>query len=211
VTRVPKDILGQTQCASERWRHDLPDDDVPTDLGRICTVAPVGPQILQAVPSVRPLRSPVVRDRHRVCGCPATPHERQRHACPCLPPRCPPLACDDAAWGHGYATAAARALLQWALDTLDLNRVQAKTDTRNAASARVLEKPRETAPGLWLLRSAELQLVTALRARHFHTRTSSCPGEGHGFLRPENDIKLISWTEDFLREDPSVSGEVAKP
>lgn len=47
---------------------------------------------------------------------------------------------DDAAWGHGYATEAGRALLQWAFDTLDLNRVQAETDTRNPASARVLEK-----------------------------------------------------------------------
>jgi ribosomal-protein-alanine N-acetyltransferase len=47
---------------------------------------------------------------------------------------------DDVAWGHGYATEAARALLQWAFDTLDLNRVQAEVDTRNVASARVLEK-----------------------------------------------------------------------
>ncbi len=47
---------------------------------------------------------------------------------------------DAAAWGHGYATEAARSILQWAFDTLDLNRVQAETDTRNAASARVLEK-----------------------------------------------------------------------
>ena len=47
---------------------------------------------------------------------------------------------DEAAWGHGYATEAARALLQWAFVTLDLNRVQAETDTRNAASARVLAK-----------------------------------------------------------------------
>lgn len=46
----------------------------------------------------------------------------------------------DAAWGQGYATEAARALLQWALETLDLNRVQAETDTRNTASAHVLEK-----------------------------------------------------------------------
>ena len=47
---------------------------------------------------------------------------------------------DEAAWGQGLATEAADALLQWAFDTLDLNRVQAETDTRNAASARVLEK-----------------------------------------------------------------------
>lgn len=47
---------------------------------------------------------------------------------------------DDAAWGQGYATESARALLQWAFDTLAINRVQAETDTRNAASARVLEK-----------------------------------------------------------------------
>jgi len=46
----------------------------------------------------------------------------------------------EAAWGQGYATEAARALLGWAFETLDLNRVQAETDTRNVASARVLEK-----------------------------------------------------------------------
>ncbi len=55
---------------------------------------------------------------------------------------------DDAAWGHGYATEAALALLQWAFDTLDLNRVQAETDTRNAASARVLEK--QAAVSFWM-------------------------------------------------------------
>ncbi|MFF0191156.1 GNAT family N-acetyltransferase [Streptomyces sp. NPDC005244] len=47
---------------------------------------------------------------------------------------------NDAAWGNGYATEAARTVLQWAFHTLDLNRVQAETDTRNTASARVLEK-----------------------------------------------------------------------
>jgi len=46
----------------------------------------------------------------------------------------------EAAWGKGFATEAAGAVLQWAFDTLDLNRVQAETDTRNTASSRVLEK-----------------------------------------------------------------------
>ena len=46
----------------------------------------------------------------------------------------------DSVWGQGYATEAAGALLEWAFTTLDLNRVQAEADTRNAASARVLEK-----------------------------------------------------------------------
>ncbi|NUT19807.1 MAG: GNAT family N-acetyltransferase [Hamadaea sp.] len=46
----------------------------------------------------------------------------------------------EASWGHGYATEAAHALLRWAFDTLDLNRVQAEADTRNLGSARVLEK-----------------------------------------------------------------------
>ena len=47
---------------------------------------------------------------------------------------------NDTAWGQGYATEAANAVLEWAFDTLDLNRVQSEADTRNRASARVLEK-----------------------------------------------------------------------
>ncbi|MGO3153685.1 MAG: GNAT family N-acetyltransferase [Galactobacter sp.] len=43
-------------------------------------------------------------------------------------------------WGQGYATEASVAVLDWAYDTLDLNRVQSEVDTRNPASARVLEK-----------------------------------------------------------------------
>ena len=46
----------------------------------------------------------------------------------------------EKAWGHGIATEAAGALVQWAFDTLDLNRIQADADTRNRASERVLEK-----------------------------------------------------------------------
>lgn len=47
---------------------------------------------------------------------------------------------DESAWGQGFATEAAGALLHWAFNTLNLNRVQSEADTRNAASARVLEK-----------------------------------------------------------------------
>lgn len=46
----------------------------------------------------------------------------------------------ESAWGRGYATEAAGAVLSWAFEVLDLNRVQAETDTRNLASARVLDK-----------------------------------------------------------------------
>ena len=46
----------------------------------------------------------------------------------------------SSAWGQGYASEAARSVLTWAFNSLDLNRVQAETDTRNGASARVLEK-----------------------------------------------------------------------
>lgn len=46
----------------------------------------------------------------------------------------------EGAWGRGLATEAARAVLGWAFEALPLHRVQAETDTRNAASARVLEK-----------------------------------------------------------------------
>src|SRR5215475_15196289 len=47
---------------------------------------------------------------------------------------------DDAASGQGFATEATGALLQWAFDALDLNRVRAETDTRNTAAGSVLEK-----------------------------------------------------------------------
>lgn len=46
----------------------------------------------------------------------------------------------EVAWGRGLATEAVRAMLQWAYGALDLNRVDAELDTRNPASARVLEK-----------------------------------------------------------------------
>ena len=43
-------------------------------------------------------------------------------------------------WGHGYATEAARAVLDYALTSLGLTKVAADVDEPNAASVRVLEK-----------------------------------------------------------------------
>jgi RimJ/RimL family protein N-acetyltransferase len=45
-----------------------------------------------------------------------------------------------AAWGQGYATEAARAVMRWARTLPELNRVWAVCDVDNPASARVLEK-----------------------------------------------------------------------
>ena len=45
-----------------------------------------------------------------------------------------------AAWGRGYATEAARAVLRWAFAGLLLPRVEAVADPGNHASLRVLEK-----------------------------------------------------------------------
>ena len=47
---------------------------------------------------------------------------------------------DEAGWGRGFATEAVDGMLRWAFEALDLNRVQAEVDTRNAPSGRVLEK-----------------------------------------------------------------------
>lgn len=43
-------------------------------------------------------------------------------------------------WGKGYLTEAMRATLDYAFDTLELNRIEADIDPRNDASARLLEK-----------------------------------------------------------------------
>jgi len=46
----------------------------------------------------------------------------------------------SAQWGHGYMHEALGALLTYGLTTLDLHRVEADADPRNAASARTLER-----------------------------------------------------------------------
>jgi|LSQX01.2.fsa_nt_gb RimJ/RimL family protein N-acetyltransferase len=44
------------------------------------------------------------------------------------------------AWGHGFATEAARELLRFGFEQLGLHRIHASVDSRNGASARVLAK-----------------------------------------------------------------------
>ncbi len=51
------------------------------------------------------------------------------------------------AWGRGYATETARALVGFGFDVLLLHRIQAGCDPENAASARVLEKVGMTLEG----------------------------------------------------------------
>jgi RimJ/RimL family protein N-acetyltransferase len=47
---------------------------------------------------------------------------------------------DPAHQGHGYAIEAARAIVDWGFGAFGLHRVIGRTEARNAASARVLEK-----------------------------------------------------------------------
>jgi RimJ/RimL family protein N-acetyltransferase len=44
------------------------------------------------------------------------------------------------AWGHGFATEAAREMLRFGFEELGLHRIHASADTRNGASIRVLDK-----------------------------------------------------------------------
>jgi ribosomal-protein-alanine N-acetyltransferase len=44
------------------------------------------------------------------------------------------------AWGHGYATEAARTTLRWAFETLGLEEVLSFTTVANAASRRIMER-----------------------------------------------------------------------
>jgi RimJ/RimL family protein N-acetyltransferase len=47
---------------------------------------------------------------------------------------------DPAHQGHGYATEAARAMMDWGFGSFGLHRIIGRTEARNEASARVLER-----------------------------------------------------------------------
>jgi RimJ/RimL family protein N-acetyltransferase len=80
-------------------------------------------------------------------------------------------------WQQGYCTEAARAVLDYAFETLDLNRVQAHHLTRNPASGRVMQKVGMTLEGV--LRQAiyrwnrfdDLAIYSVLRSE-YSTRTT---------------------------------------
>jgi dipeptidyl aminopeptidase/acylaminoacyl peptidase len=55
------------------------------------------------------------------------------------------------------------------------------------------------------------QLVAAMRERGTPHTYIVVPDEGHGFLRPENNVKLLGWIEDFLAEHLPASGEITQP
>jgi RimJ/RimL family protein N-acetyltransferase len=52
-------------------------------------------------------------------------------------------------WGKGYATEAARAIIRWCFDNLDVHRIQADCTDGNIASERVLLKCGFTVEGIW--------------------------------------------------------------
>ncbi len=51
-------------------------------------------------------------------------------------------------WGHGYATEASRAIVDWVFSVPSVWRLSATCDTANVASARVLEKSGLSREGL---------------------------------------------------------------
>ena len=64
-----------------------------------------------------------------------------------------------AAWGRGYATEAARAVLRWGFAGLRLHRIVAVADPANAASLHVLEK-------LGMTRRGRRECYGAVMAEH---------------------------------------------
>jgi RimJ/RimL family protein N-acetyltransferase len=76
-------------------------------------------------------------------------------------------------WGCGYVSEALRALLDYGFTALDLNRVEADIDPRNAASARVLEKlgfrKEGFMPERWIVQGEPADTVYyGLLRRYFH-------------------------------------------
>lgn len=78
-------------------------------------------------------------------------------------------------WGQGYATEAVTTLLDWGFDQLDLNRVEADIDPRNAPSVRAMERLGFTREGhlreRWIVAGEVCDsLIYGLLAREWRAR-----------------------------------------
>jgi RimJ/RimL family protein N-acetyltransferase len=78
--------------------------------------------------------------------------------------------------GKGYATEAARALLEWSFETAGMHRVIGRLEARNAASARVLEKlgmrlEAHFVENEWVKDEWQSELVYAILDREWTNRT----------------------------------------
>jgi ribosomal-protein-alanine N-acetyltransferase len=82
-----------------------------------------------------------------------------------------------AAWGRGYATEAARAVLRWAFAGLGLERVVAVADPSNSASLRVLDKLGMRRLGTRYCYGAEM-VEHALSLRQWRARAGPAPAAG---------------------------------
>jgi RimJ/RimL family protein N-acetyltransferase len=80
---------------------------------------------------------------------------------------------DPAHQGHGYATEAARAIVDWGFGTFGLHRVIGRTEARNDASARVLERlgmrlEAHLVENEWVKGEWQSELVYAILDREWH-------------------------------------------
>lgn len=116
----------------------------------------------------------------------------------------------ERSWGQGYATEAAQSLLAWAFETLDLNRVQAEVDTRNAASARVLQKLGFQLEGT-LRQDCTVNLVTSdswvygLLRSDWQSRNTM--GLGDSKLQAERDEQIPVEVANLLASVPEWFGQ----
>ena len=84
-----------------------------------------------------------------------------------------------AEWGRGYATEAARALLAWCFENLNLHRIQADCTEGNDASERVMVKCGFTLEGVWRESSFEHGRFVNIRQYGLLRREFS-PASGDG-------------------------------
>jgi len=78
--------------------------------------------------------------------------------------------------GKGFATEAARALVDWSFDSAGMHRVVGRTEARNVASARVLEKlgmrlEAHLVENEWVKDEWQSELVYAILEHEWRTRT----------------------------------------